>query len=181
MTRREAALFETEQDIIVRAAKVGGKQLSHWILAQDGEPELLTLYEKHYSCKVYADGRTRKLFCGPGEKVVLTTPTRDALFVWRNFIDDSGQQGINCAVFRNESPVLASDLIREADAIADFVWPGERHYTFVRAEAVKSRNPGWCFICAGWNRCGYTKSGLLVLERNIPPARPRATTMEGEK
>jgi hypothetical protein len=31
------------------------------------------------------------------------TGDADALFVWRKFIDDSGQQGVNCAVFRNES------------------------------------------------------------------------------
>lgn len=136
-----------------------------WILAQDGEPELREMYERHYSCYHYADGRKPKLFCGPGEKIILTTPKRDALFVWRKFINRSGQQGVNCAVFRNEGQCLSSDLIREADAIADFAWPGERHYTYVRGEAVKSRNPGWCFFCAGWLKCGHTQRGLLVLER----------------
>ncbi len=140
-------------------------QMPHWIVGQDGEAELINLYERHYSCYHYKDGRKRNLFVGPGQKFVLTTPKRDALFVWRKFIDDSGQQGINCAVFRNESRHLSSDLIREADTIADFCWPCERHYTYVRAEAVKSRNPGWCFICAGWKRCGYTKAGLFVLEK----------------
>jgi hypothetical protein len=136
-----------------------------WIVAQDGEQELIDIYERHYSCYHYKDGRIRKQFVGPGQHIVLTTPKRKALWVWRKFIDDSGQKGINCAVFRNESSILASDLIREADAIADFAWPGERHYTFVRPEAVKSRNPGWCFICAGWKKCGFTKSGLLILEK----------------
>jgi len=137
----------------------------NWIVGQDGEPELIKLYERHYSCYHYKDGRKRLKFVGPGEHIVLTTPDRKALFVWRNFIDDSKQTGVNCAVFRNESTALSSDLITEADAIADFCWPGERHYTFVREEAVKSRNPGWCFICAGWNKCGFTGSGLLVLEK----------------
>ena len=137
----------------------------HWIVGQDGEQELISLYERHYSCRHYKDGRKRTKFVGPGQHIVLTTPTRDALFVWRKFIDDSGQQGVNCAVFRNESEVLSSRLIVEADAIADFAWPGERHYTFVRAEAVKSRNPGWCFICAGWSKFGHTSSGLVILER----------------
>lgn len=140
-------------------------QPPHWIVGQDGEKELIQLYERHYSCYKYKDGRVRKQFVGPGQHIVLTLTNRKALFVWRKFIDDSGQQGVNCAVFRNESELRSSDLIKEADAIADFCWPGERHYTFVREEAVKSKNPGWCFVCAGWNRCGYTKSGLLVLER----------------
>lgn len=137
----------------------------HWIAAQDGEPELIEIYERHYSCYHYRDGRKRTQFVGPGETIVLTTPHRDALFVWRKFIDDSGQKGINCAVFRNESKTLSSNLIREADTIADFCWPSERHYTYVRASAVKSRNPGFCFICAGWQRCGYTNSGLIIFER----------------
>lgn len=141
--------------------------MAKWIIGQDGEAELFELYKRHYSARHYKDGRRHVLFCGPGEKIVLTTPERDALFVWRNFKDASGQQGINCSIFRNESPNRSSDLIREADAIAYFCWPGERHYTYVRGAAVKSRNPGYCFICAGWNRCGYTKGGLVVLERNI--------------
>ncbi len=137
----------------------------NWIVGQDGDKSLLALYERHYSCYTYKDGRKRSQFVGPGEHIVLTLPDRKALFVWRKFIDDSGQTGVNCAVFRNESRLLSSSLIVEADAIADFCWPGERHYTFVRSEAVKSRNPGWCFVCAGWNKCGFTKSGLLILEK----------------
>jgi hypothetical protein len=140
-------------------------EMPYWIVGQDGEPELREIYERHYSAHKYKDGRKPKKFVGPGRYIVLTTPNRKALFVWREFRDDSGQKGINCSVFRNESSILSSDLIREADTIADIAWPGERHYTYVRAEAVESRNPGWCFICAGWKRCGYTKAGLHVLEK----------------
>lgn len=88
------------------------------------------------------------------------------MFVWRKFIDDSGQDGVNCAVFRNESPHLSSELIRQADAVADFAWPGERHYTHVDQARVRSANPGFCFMAAGWKRCGVTKSGLIVLEKS---------------
>jgi len=136
-----------------------------WIVGQDGEAELRAMYDRHYSARQYADGRKPKKFVGPGEYIVLTTPLRNALFVWRRFFDASGQRGVNCALFRNESAILSSDFIREADAIADFCWPGERHYTYVRATAIASRNPGWCFICAGWKRCGLTKGELIVLER----------------
>lgn len=65
---------------------------------------------------------------------MLRTWEADAMFVWRNFVDDSGQQGINCAVFRNESQAQSSKLIQEADAIADAVWPNQRHYTYVNAQ-----------------------------------------------
>ncbi len=136
-----------------------------WWLTKDGDRDCLELYERHYSCYRYADGRARKQFVGPGEKVVLRTKLADAMFVWRKFIDDSGQEGINCAVFRNESTHTSSRLIRQADAIADCLWPDSRHYTYVNAKEVKSRNPGFCFIKAGWRKCGFTKRGLLILER----------------
>ena len=138
-----------------------------WWLTKDGDRECLALYERHYSRRAYADGRRQVLFVGPGEKVALRTIGADALFVWRKFIDDSGQDGINCAVFRNESRHRSSDLIRQADAIADCLWPDCRHYTYVNAARVRSRNPGYCFLVAGWQRCGVTKSGLVVLERSI--------------
>jgi hypothetical protein len=138
-----------------------------WWLTKDGDLDCLELYERHYSAYRYADGRERKLFVGPGEKVVLRTERGDAFFAWRKFIDDSGQCGINCAVFRNESPHRSSDLIRQADAIADCLWPDSRHYTFVDAEKVRSTNPGFCFIASGWKRCGRTGSGLLILERSV--------------
>jgi hypothetical protein len=86
--------------------------------------------------------------------------------VWRKFLSADGQQGVNCAVFRNEGAGLSSDLIRAADALADQRWPGERHYTYVNPRAVRSTNPGFCFLQAGWRRCGITKHRkLLILER----------------
>lgn len=136
-----------------------------WWLTKDGDRACLELYERHYSAYRYADGRRRSQFVGPGEHIVLRTYEADALFVWRRFIDDSGQKGINCAVFRNESHIRSSELIRQACAIADFAWPGARHYTYVNAGKVRSANPGFCFLAAGWRRCGMTKSGLLILER----------------
>jgi hypothetical protein len=136
-----------------------------WWVTKDGDKTCLALYERHYCAYRYRDGRKRVLFCGPGEKVVLRTASGDAFFVWRKFIDRSGQQGVNCAAFRNEGSQRSSDLIRQADAIADCLWPDTRHYTYVNQKAVRSCNPGFCFIAAGWRRCGRTKGGLLILER----------------
>lgn len=141
--------------------------MPHWIVGQDGEQELIEIFLRHYSARKYKDGRIRKTFVGPGQYIVLTTPKRDALWVWQKFNTDCGQEGINNAIFRNETKILSSDLIREADAIADHCWPGERHYTYVRAEAIRSRHPGWCFICAGWRHCGRSKRGLFILERVV--------------
>lgn len=136
-----------------------------WTKARDGDRDGLALYERHYSCK--PEPRKVAQFVGPGKKLVLISPWDDALFVWRRFKYSKCRfhGGVNCAVFRNESSALSSDMIREADAIAWERWPGERHYTYVDPRRVKSRNPGWCFQCAGWRRCGETKTGMLVFER----------------
>ena len=137
-----------------------------WWLTKDGDSKCLEMYERHYSAYHYKDGRVRKLFVGPGEKLVLRTLNGDAFFVWRKFIDRSGQVGVNCAAFRNESKHQSSELIRQADAIANCIWPDCRHYTYINAQKIKSPNPGFCFLKAGWQRCGSTKSGLLVLDRS---------------
>lgn len=137
-----------------------------WWLTKDGDQDCLELYERHYSAYRYADGRVRKLFTGPGEKIVLRTKNADALFVWKRFIDHSGECGINCSVFRNESNHLSSELIRQADEIADRLWTCCRHYTYVNPAEIASTNPGFCFIKAGWKRTQtITGKGLVVLER----------------
>lgn len=143
--------------------------LGIWVPILDGDDTARELFGRHYSHYVYADGRQPKLFCGPGFKLVLSTPCRRALFAWRKFISADGQTGINCAIFRNEGAGLSSDLIREADLLADRRWPGERHFTYVNPRKIASSNPGYCFIKAGWKRIGTTKRrNLLILERLTP-------------
>ena len=105
--------------------------------------------------------------------MVLLTVTGDALFIWRKFISDDNQEGVNCAVFRNEGPLLSSLLILEAECLAWSRWPGERLYTYVWGAKVNSANAGYCFKCAGWtnvrdalSRPMYSKGkGLAILEK----------------
>jgi hypothetical protein len=136
-----------------------------WIEIRDGDPRLRTLYNRHYSAYQYRDGRQPKKMAGPGQYMALITPEADAIFVWRKFIDASGNKGINCAVFRNEGPRLSSYLIREAMARARSRWPGERLYTYINPRKIRSVNPGCCFKKCGWREAGRTKKrNLIVLE-----------------
>jgi len=117
--------------------------LATWVPILDGDDHACAMFERHYSAakslRLRRERGTR-LFGGPGFKLILSTPCRRALFVWRQF--------------------------RSADDIADRRWPGERHYTYVNPRAVLSSNPGYCFIRAGWWRCGTTKTRkLIILER----------------
>lgn len=137
-----------------------------WIEVKDGNDTCRAIFDRHYSRYFYRDGRRPKLFVGPGEKMVLLYACARALFVWRRFRSQDDQTGVNCAIFRNEGAARSSDLIRAADDLAWERWPGERHYTYVNPRAVRSRNPGCCFLMAGWRRCGFTKARkLLILER----------------
>lgn len=36
---------------------------------------------------------------------------------------------------------------------------------YVTPARLRSTNPGYCFLVAGWRRCGWTKSGRLILEK----------------
>jgi hypothetical protein len=141
-------------------------ETAHWFHVPDGDLVLRDLLNRHYSRNAYKDGRKPKLSCGPGYKLPYRTTDGLAAFIWRKFIDKSGQQGVNCAMFRNEGPLLSSMLILEAEQLAWTVWPGERLYTYVNTRKVRSSNPGYCFLMAGWKKCGYTKSKkLLILEK----------------
>jgi hypothetical protein len=139
-----------------------------WIEVRDGNKDALALYERHYSCYHYADGRPRNRFVGPGERIVLLTPEKDALFIWRKFRDKSGQQGVNCACFRNESRHLSSVLILEAEEWARRKWPGHRFYTYVNRRKIRSVNPGCCFKKAGWRWAGRSKRRKFDIFEKLP-------------
>lgn|SRR3990167_1487158 len=140
----------------------------NWYGVKDGNTTARDIFNRHYSRHFYADGRKPKLFVGPGEKMVLMTPDFKALFVWRKFISGDGQRGVNCAVFRNEGNYLSSDLILEAEQLAWNTWPNERLYTYVNPKGIKSSNPGYCFLKAGWAKVGITKVNKLIILAKMP-------------
>lgn len=158
--------------VLFAPVESGRAQVSQfWCETKDGDPLAYALYRRHYSSAKNKRPKIRQ-FVGPGESLVLIGLDGDALFVWRRFIDlcidertGLPQQGVNCSVFRNESPALSSDMILDAQWLAWQRWPGERLYTTIDAQKVRSTNPGYCFQMAGWWKCGETKGGLVILER----------------
>lgn len=173
--RAEQAVIDSRTPILTRSPEPANGNcipplfptLGRWLPVADGNAEARALFHRHYSCRHGGNGHRPKLFVGPGEKLVLITQQADALIVFRKFISDDREfgQGINCAVFRNEGHFRSSSLIREAvEQWAWKRWPGERFYTYVDGKRIVSANPGYCFKCAGWRRCGVTRGGLIVLE-----------------
>lgn len=140
-----------------------------WIEVKDGNDTARSLFDRHYSRYIYADGRKPKLFVGPGEKLVLLTPDAGAVCVWRKFISGDGQTGVNCAVFRREGGDVASVLLGRARERAAAKWPHHRFYTYVDPRSVqptfRASRPTWghCFYQDGWVFEGLTKKGLHIL------------------
>ena len=139
-----------------------------WMQTKDGDSCAKAIFDRHYSKHFYKDGRDPSLFVGPGEKLVLVIPDYSALFVWRKFQSDDNQEGVNCSVFRNESVYLSSWLILQAEEWAWFRWPGERLYTYIAPKKIKSSNPGFCYLKAGWRKCGITKVHKHIIMEKLP-------------
>lgn len=165
--------------VLMRAAGAGAGGAAavidgNWLAVKRTDHRAFGLYRRHYSYAKNGPYRRRgnTNVTGSGQTMVLLTVAVDALFVWlRNTVERLDHQiGVNCAVFRNEGPQQSSELIREADQLAWQKWPDEpRHFTYVDPGAVRrKRDPGRCFIRAGWTKCGESADGKLLFERVAP-------------
>lgn len=134
-----------------------------WYRFSSSSHDAFAMARQHYSVKHRHPKCTA--LAGPGEKIVLMTSDRKALFIWLySKYRADGQDGINCTIFRNESNVLSSVLIEQAMKVAWDKWPERRLFTFVNPTKVSSHNPGYCFKRAGWKTCGMSNKGLIILE-----------------
>jgi hypothetical protein len=129
------------------------------------DPEMARLADRHYSRRTVG----ARQFCYSGRKLVLRDTQGLVLFVWMWPQDEmrmDHQTGFNCAIFRNESDRLSSEIILEAEAMAVAKWGGNRMYTYVAPTKIKSTNPGYCFLKAGWRKAGYSKGGHVLLTKD---------------
>jgi hypothetical protein len=113
----------------------------------------------------------------PGRCVVLRAVQADALWVtsWPRFAQHAWRGAWINSLFRNESVTLSSSLIRQAVAVTRALWPAVPPLgmvTFVDPRCVRSRNPGYCYRCAGFRRVGSTRSRGLVVLQLLPAAMP---------
>ena len=120
-------------------------------------------------------------FVPPGRCLVLKHPTAFWVTSWpfAEYAKHAWAGAQVCSAFRNEGNILSSTLIREAIAATHWHFgkpPELGMITFVNTDKVKpKRDPGYCFICAGFQRVGKTKGGLIALElfpQEYPTAKP---------
>jgi hypothetical protein len=141
------------------------------IITTHFDAEMAQLADRHYSRRTVG----ARQFLYSGRKIVIRDAPGDVLFGWL-YPDETmrmdGQTGYNCAIFRNESTRLSSEIILECEAIAVERWGPNRMYTYVNPARIASRNPGYCFKKAGWKNVRnpdgtirLSKTGQHLLEK----------------
>ena len=141
-----------------------------WYESFRADPRALPLANRHYN----RQNPNSPQFVPPGRCLVLLTENSDALWVTSAplaaYVKHAWAGAWMCSCFRNESTELSSELIREAVAatVAHFGKSPQPHgfVTFVDASKTRrKRDPGRCYVKAGWTRLEQkTKGGLVVLQ-----------------
>jgi len=168
-----------------------------WLLSSSSDRRALDVVDGHGLCEGLGPHYSRRTpgsntFTGVGREVVLVHGTGLAVWacVYQRTPSAKGSGGSRGRVgvadpkprylwrnmlFRNEGADLSSDLIREATERTYEEWierygalPEERLRTEIGVKEIRSSNPGFCYIAAGWEP-GPTVRGkrfLYAPERN---------------
>lgn len=138
----------------------------NWTLSWRADPRARAIADRHYNRQ--SVGAVQ--FVPPGRCLVLLTPAADALWItswpFAEYVKHAWAGAWVCSCFRNESDALSSELIRDAVAATCATWPTPAlgMVTFVDASKVRhKRDPGRCFLRAGFRRVGTTAGGLVAL------------------
>lgn len=82
----------------------------------------------------------------------------------------NGLDGWTCTIFRNESPILSSELVADAElAIEEFGYDTgpDGLLTYVWDAKVRSSNPGCCFKKAGWRPVSRSADNRKTLLQKV--------------
>jgi hypothetical protein len=147
--------------------------LRYWLRADAGpyDARARALADRHYSRRQPGAAQC----VGPGRgRIVLVTRDGGAAWAWlRPLSPMDGRDSWRCTLFRREAGPLASDLVLDAERAlsAIGVEPTLEVLTYVRPDKVRSPNPGYCFLIAGWRRDGLSaqRAGHARLLRLVKP------------
>ena len=150
-----------------------------WIASHRADKRALPLADRHYNRQKIGSPQ----YVPPGRCTCLIAPTLDALWVtsypFAQYVKHAWAGAWVNSLFRNESHVRASDLIRQAVAITRTVWepPSLGIVSFVDPKHVPPTYRhgqaiyGYCYLMAGWTHVGFTKAHLWVWQQ-LPAAMP---------
>lgn len=149
----------------------------NWMLSHRADPRALPLADRHYNRQKPGTPQ----FVPPGRCLVLLTAAADALWVtsWplAQYVRHRWPGAWVNSLFRREGGALASELIREAVAATRAFYgeaPALGMVSFIDATKTRhKRDPGRCYIRAGFEYDGQTEGGLVAVrmrpERMPPP------------
>ena len=148
-----------------------------WQRSHRFDARALPLADAHYNRRKVGSPQ----FVPPGGNVVLLTLDADALWVtstpFAQYVRHDWPGAWVNSLFRNEGPSLSSELIIEATAASRAILgdpPPEGIVSFIDpSKTRRKRDPGRCYIRAGWHYLGLTKGGLVVVglpADEFPPA-----------
>lgn len=141
-----------------------------WHLSHRADPRAVAVADRHYNRQKVGSPQ----FVPPGSCLVLLTEEAGALWVtsWPKgeYVRHAWPGAWVNSLFRNERRdlYLSSELIREAVAATCAYYgkpPKQGMVTFVdRDEVNPKRDPGRCYLKAGFKVVGETASGLVALQ-----------------
>ena len=177
-----------------------------WIVSHRFDASVVPIADRHYNRRKVGSPQ----FAPPGRCLVLTTAARDAFWItswpFAQYVRHAWGGAWVCSAFRNEGAELSSALITGALAATLARWPDAPRVgawsqvgatpkridverteiamvTFVNTSKTKSkRDPGRCYIRAGFARVGMTKGGLVALgiRADRLPTPSAADTVQGD-
>jgi hypothetical protein len=138
---------------------IPGVDAGVWQVRNRFDAAAASLADRHYSREKVGSPQIG----GPGFLLVLVTPCERAAWISKTHPEElfagersrttaDGFRGYRCALFRNESAHLSSELIRAAVTLTERMWGRSPHgwMTYVDRSKIVSTNPGYCFKQAGW-------------------------------
>lgn len=137
-----------------------------WYLSHRADQEARVIADRHYNRQKSGTPQ----FVPPGRCLVLKTEKAFWVTSWpyAEYVKHAWPGAWVCSAFRNEGAGLSSELIRQAVAATRWKWPSIPPLgmvTFVDPLKVRNkRDPGRCFLKAGFKRVGETKGGLVALQ-----------------
>jgi len=149
-----------------------------WRLSHRADPAARSIADRHYNRQKPGTPQ----FVPPGRCIVLISDNALWVTSWpfAEYVKHHWAGAWVNNLFRNESDDLSSELIRQAVAATRWFWkvPELGMITFVDAAKIRSTNPGYCYLQAGFRRVGYTQGGLVALQL-LPLAMPIAEPPSG--
>jgi hypothetical protein len=162
----------------------------YWFRTGRADRRAASIADRHYPRRRRGCGRLG----GPARTLVLVTEEYNALWIasWPKpeYILHPWKESWTCSCFRNESAALSSTMILAALSVTRHFWgdpPADGMITFVDPGKVRhKRDPGRCFLRAGFSNIGKTQTGLIVLQclpaaipLPLPPRERQASLFDG--